>query len=112
MDKILQEEVKKIQEIFDANGLHMSRMISGSKSFYRSKLPKNEVYFNANIFVEGMGKVWYGDLDITLDSEKLQEVANLIKKPFFVLSEMSGRFELQDREDYKEVAKAAFYPKE
>lgn len=112
MDKISKEELEKIQRVFDINGLHQARLISGSKSFYRSKFPENEIYFNANIFVEDMGKVWHGDLDITLDSEKLQEVANQIKKPFFVLSEMSGRFEFQDRKDYKDVAKASFYPKE
>lgn len=103
---------KELQKVFESNGFYTSRMLSGSKSFYRSKYPSNEVYFNANIFIEGIGKVWYGDIDLTLDSEKLQEVANQIKKPFFVLSEMSGRFEFQDREDYKEVARASFYPKE
>lgn len=112
MDKITKEEYEKIQAVFEDNGFRLSKLLSGSKSFYRSKFPENKVYFNANIFIEGIGKVWYGDLDITLDSGKLQEIANQIKKPFFVLSEMDGRFEFQDRKDYKTAAKASFYPEE
>jgi len=112
MDQITKDEFEELRKIFESNEFYIARMISGLKSLYRSKYPTNEVYFNANIFVDGIGKVWYGDIDLTLDGEKLQKVADQIKKPFFILSEMSGRFEFKNREDYKEVAKASFYPKE
>jgi hypothetical protein len=55
--------------------------------------PDNEVYFNANIFVLGEGKIWYGDLDVTKDIEALQNVASRIGSDLYILREMDGRFE-------------------
>lgn len=83
----------KYDDIFRKNGLHVSRMISFSKSFYREEYPDNEVYFNANVFTLEDGKIWYGDLDLTLDTEKLKDVSKEIGKKLYVLYEMDGRFE-------------------
>lgn len=72
---------------------HDSRMIAGSKSTYWKNYPKNLVMFNANVVVEGIGKVWHGDLDITRDEALLVRLAELIDREVYVLQEMDGRFE-------------------
>lgn len=61
--------------------------------------PDNEVYFNANIFVLGEGKIWYGDLDVTKDIEALQKVASRIGSDLYILREMDGRFENENLDD-------------
>lgn len=68
------------------------RMLSGSKSGYGEQFPKNLVVFNANLIVEGDGKVWYGDIDVTRDEEKLKQIARTLKKRIYVLREHDGRF--------------------
>jgi len=68
-------------------------MISFSKSTYRSEHPYNDIYFNANVITINYGKVWYGDLDIDVDRDKLICVAKEIGEPLFVLYEMDARFE-------------------
>jgi len=69
------------------------RMIAGSKSTYQKNYPKNLVMFNANVVVEGVGKVWHGDLDITRDEALLVRLAELTDREVYVLQEMDGRFE-------------------
>ena len=72
---------------------HDGRMIAGSKSTYRRVYPKNLVVFNANVVVEGLGKVWHGDLDLTRDEALLVKLAELTDREVYALPEMSGRFE-------------------
>jgi hypothetical protein len=72
---------------------HNGRMISGSKSFYSNAFPKNFVVFNANICTRTKGKIWYGDLDVTKDEEKLKELAANAGEDLYILREMDGRFE-------------------
>ncbi len=71
----------------------MGRMLSGSKSAYRARYPDHEVAFNANLFTPLQGKLWFGDIDLTLDGSALQRVADRIGEDLFVLSEMDGRFD-------------------
>jgi len=82
-----------IYRIFMQNGLMMGRMISGSKSGYRSMYPDNLVVFNANIVTKNRGKIWHGDLDVTLDYGNLEKIAEALKEDLFILYEMDGRFE-------------------
>jgi hypothetical protein len=98
--------------IFDRHGFMMGRMISGSKSLYRQRYPDNEVYFNANIVIESAGKIWYGDIDLTLDTPKLKEVANILGEPLYVLYEMDARFENENKpiQFYKDHARAIISP--
>ena len=97
-----------MQKSFYSRGLIQGRLISSSKSAYREMNPDNEVYFNANIFVLGEGKIWYGDIDITKDGEKLKEIAKEIGRDLFVLREMDGRFENEDKTD-SEIIKFAVH---
>lgn len=88
-------EIKEIDEIFRKHQLYYSRMISFSKSFYRENFPNNEVYFNANIFIidkKKAHKIWYGDLDLTIDEKVLKKIAKEIKYDLYILREMDGRF--------------------
>ena len=87
-------------KLFGDNGFMMGRMISGSKSSYMQLYPKHVVVFNANIVTKSRGKVWFGDLDLTLDEAKLKIVASALKEPLYVLREMDARFENEDQ-DFK-----------
>jgi hypothetical protein len=88
-----------IKEAFNNRGMISGRMISASKTGYREKFPDHEVYFNANIFVLGEGKVWYGDLDINRDREALSEIAAESGVTLYIVSEMDGRFDKEDLND-------------
>ena len=98
--------MNSITKTFVSNGLHTARMISYSKSIYRQRNPDNEVYFNANIFVLGEGKVWLGDLDVTKDRETLQKIATEIGKDLYIVRELDGRFENENLKD-SEILKVA-----
>lgn len=97
------EKHLEIQEIFKNNSLISGRIISYSKSGYREKHPDNIVVFNANIFTE-RGKVWWGDLDLTKESEILQKIATESGETLYVLRELDGRFENEKRK-FSEVKK-------
>ena len=71
---------------------HEGRLISGSKSGYRRIFPDNIAIFNANICIEE-GKIWWGDIDLTISKFKLIELAQNLDKIVYVLYEMDGRFE-------------------
>lgn len=89
-------ENKIIQETLGICG----KLIAFSKSGYKRIFPKNLVIFNSNIFLEeknGFKKIWFGDLDITKDLSLLQEIYNKIQKTIYVLYEMDGRFENEDK---------------
>lgn len=83
----------------------MGRMISGSKSFYYSQHPDREPIFNANI-ITSEGKVWYGDLDLVSDKDKLQEIANIIEENIYILREMDARFETEKDSLKKLISRA------
>jgi hypothetical protein len=95
-----------MKDIFKNYDFYFGRMISGSKSGYREKYPDNEIYFNANIFVLGEGKVWWGDLDLTLDEKNLKCVARDLGKDLFILREMDGRFENENLKDSEIISRS------
>jgi hypothetical protein len=71
-------------------------MLSHSKSGYRDKNPNNLVVFNANVCVDNQ-KIWYGDIDVTKSKDELIQLASELKQAVYVLSEMDGRFENENR---------------
>lgn len=95
-----------MNHIFTKNDLVNGRMLSMSKSSYKEKYPDNQVLFNANIFILGEGKVWYGDIDITRERENLENVAQEIGKDLFILREMDGRFNNEELPDSQIISKA------
>lgn len=95
------------KNIFEDNGLYQGRLISGSKSGYRNRYPDHDILFNANIFIPSKGKVWYGDLDITLDAPVLQKICNEYNEEMIIVPEMLGRFGTENR-SYDEISKDAY----
>lgn len=80
-------------------------MISGSKSGYSSSHPKNFAIFNANLCT-AEGKIWFGDIDVTLSKEALIRLASELNKTIYVLYEHDGRF---DNEASPKIDKAAVW---
>lgn len=76
------------------------RMLSGSKSAYRDQYPDHIVVFNANIVIKlesgGFDKVWYGDIDITIDENALKSAVLDTGCELYVLREMDARFEFEN----------------
>lgn len=85
----------------------MGRCISYSKLGYTRQYPHNLVVFNANVCTKNQKKIWYGDLDITKDREKLRELAGALGEDVYVLREMDARFDNQDNPQF-EAAVAVF----
>lgn len=81
-----------IKEVFNDHTLNFARLISFSKSTYRKCYPNNKVVFNSRVYTLEDGEVWYGDLDLTLDEEKLKNVSKVIAKDLYVLFESSVIF--------------------
>ena len=97
-----------LNECFKENGFYSGRMISDSKSRYRMQNPNSVCYFNANIITVKDGKVWWGDLDLTKDGEKLKKIADEAGVILYVLKELDGRFENEDESGVKLVDKAVW----
>ena len=87
---------------------HCARLISWSKSTYRRAYPDHKVVSNANVCTEEDGKIWYGDIDLTLDEGKLKKLDEELDQEMFVLWEMSCRFETEGGKG-KEIAKNAYW---
>ena len=94
-----------MNRIFDKYKFFRGRLLSFSKSLYREKFPYHEIYFNANIFIKS-DKIWFGDLDLTLDRDRLILIAKELKQDLYILREMDGRFDNEKRtfKSVKEVA--------
>jgi hypothetical protein len=80
-------------------------MISGSKSGYVARHPNNEVVFNANLCTKTEGKIWYGDLDLTLDSDTIQTLADSMKQDIYVLREHDARFDNEAAPKFERAVK-------
>lgn len=79
--------------LFNYNGLQQSRIIAFSKSNYKSDHPNDLVLFNANVLTASAGKIYYGDLNLTLEERKLQEIANTLSETLYILEQNDCRFE-------------------
>jgi len=99
-----------IMRAFHSAGLNPGRLISHSKSAYREAHPDHTVIFNSNVICGKHGKVWWGDLDLTLDGAKLSMVAEELSTELLVLRELDARFgnENISFEDAKEKAVARY----
>lgn len=79
-----------------------SCMISGSKSHYRKKNPKNKVFYNACIFVRNepsmlmwlvgleqlhFKQIWHGDVDLTKNYDLLNKLSMELKEPVYITME-------------------------
>lgn len=78
--------------VFATNGLMMGRMIAMSKSNYCKEHQGEFVIFNANILTKTHGKVWYGDINVTLDFDNLKNIADQLGEDLYILMEGDARF--------------------
>jgi len=72
---------------------HAGLMITASKGRYNNRYPLNFTIFNSNVVTDKGVKIWHGDLDLTLDLQKLKDLSNALKIKLHVLREMDGRFD-------------------
>lgn len=79
------------------------RMISGSKSAYSDSHKQNVPIFNANLCTKNRGKIWFEDLDLTLDKDKLAILAIEINEDVYVLRELDARFENAESPKFEEA---------
>jgi len=91
-------------KIFSDYKLPLGFMLSGSKSFYRLKYRHNTIVFNSNIFFfndinQLWEKIWFGDIDISLQGDILKDISKEIGHPLYVVSEMNGRFGNADNQN-------------
>jgi hypothetical protein len=86
------EEDPHCYVVFSTNKLEMGRIISQSKSTYCQEHQGELVIFNANIITEKRKKIWYGDLNITLDFDNLKNVADQLGEDLYILLEGDARF--------------------
>lgn len=100
-------------EVMRKHGFELSRMIAYSRRVYLSRRPNNQALFNANV-VTDQGKIWWGDLDLADDSEKLQDVANELRTNLYILREEDYRFSTENRamNEVKKIAVKKFEHKE
>jgi len=101
-------KVKEYVKIFEKHGLIISRMISGSKSAYHNRYPDHLVIFNANVIIKSIGKIWYGDLDLTFDATTLKQIADMVGEPLYILYETEARFGNEDRSIEKLIEKSVW----
>lgn len=92
-------KTNRIEEILGNPGT----MVGTSKGRYRYNNPENVVVFNSNICTKDNGKIWYGDIDLTVDLSKVVETAKYLKKDLYVLYEMDGRFENEEKPKYDDA---------
>jgi len=100
--------VEEIQQHFESHGFHSARMIAGSKSAYKGSKSKDLIIFNANVFMKDMGKVWYGDLNLTEDYKILKKISDSLDTTLYVLWEMDGRFGKEKKPIDELIKKAAW----
>lgn len=81
-----------VLDIFAKHNLMLGRLISYSKT----APPEHQVIWNANVVSENQGKVWYGDLSLVKDIDKLQAIANDMGDSLYVLKEADCRFEKEN----------------
>jgi len=92
--------------IFATNGLMMGRMIAPSKSSYCQEHQGELVIFNANIITKLHGKVWFGDINVTLDFDNLKNIADQIGEDLYILMEGDARFGYEKQPIETLIAKA------
>lgn len=100
--------MENIIELLKENGLNLGRMISFSKGDYVQKNPHSVVAFNGNIISLTHGKVWWGDIDLTLDGYKIKTISENIGETLYVLKE-SDCFYVNENTDYYQLVNKAIW---
>lgn len=86
-----------MEKLLAENLGNVGNIVGFSKSGYVERNPKNLVIFNSNLCTKEDGKVWFGDLDVTKKKEELIKISQTLGKELYVLFEMDGRFENENK---------------
>ena len=84
--------VIEVQKYFDAYEFYDARILAGEKWAYTSEHEDDLIIYNANVLMKDIGKVWYGDLNLTKDYLVLREIAEKLNTELYILWETDGRF--------------------
>lgn len=101
-ERLAKPEVQKALKEAQSQMGYSGRMMSGSKSGYTYQYPANVPVFNGNLCTKEYGKIWYGDLDLTLDEVKIQKIAKALSVEIYVLRERAARFENENNPQFDE----------
>ncbi len=82
----------QIYDLFDEQKLLCGRLSSA----YKNDISGQTRVWNANVLTRTHGKVWFGDLYINKDGDKLKEIASQIGEPLYVLREHDCRFDTEN----------------
>jgi hypothetical protein len=96
-----------LKKILRNKGYINGRAICGSKRVYREENPNSVCVFDACIVTEKEGQAWFGDLDLTKDTEWLREAAFDNEGTLYVLTD-SDAFNLRNNSIQEMIAKAVW----
>ena len=105
-------KAKDKQEAIEGHLGTSGRLLSASKSMYRDKFPNHIVYFNACLFDKDLKQVWFGDIDLDIDKESLQMLANYLKETIYLTREQPYRWDGLKKEDINKSEVIIFINKE
>lgn len=99
-------------DVLANHGFLKNRMIALNRDTYIKRNPNHKAIFNANIATLE-GKIWWGDLDLNIDSKALQQVANELNTTLYILRSSAYRFIKKQGADYdvEKFAVKKFFPK-
>jgi hypothetical protein len=81
----------KVEKVAASVGLSNARLVSWSKSAYSRAFPNHFTLFNASIMDIDGRMLWWGDIDATIDEEKLAALARRLETRLFVFFEGDAR---------------------
>ncbi len=102
------KSIETIARIFESNEFPFGHMLHGEKWLYSQSFPNHLVIFNANVLTKSHGKVWYGDLDVSISHARLKKIAKQVGEPLYVLHEMTARFGEENKPIDKLLAQAVW----
>tara|TARA_R110000824_G_scaffold169965_7_gene347166 strand:+ start:4135 stop:4539 length:405 start_codon:yes stop_codon:yes gene_type:complete len=102
------KSIKTITQIFESNEFPFGYMLDGQKWKYSESFPNHLVIFNANVLTKSHGKVWYGDLDVSISHARLKKIAEQVGEPLYVLHESAARFGEENKPVKRLLAQAVW----
>ena len=102
------KSIETITQIFESNEFPFGYMLDGQKWKYSVSFPNHLVIFNANVLTKSHGKVWYGDLDISMSHARLKKIAEQVGEPLYILHESAARFGEENKPVKRLLAQAVW----
>lgn len=93
---IYMKETDSLKKLVKKHLGYPGAIISGSKSSYRERNPKNITIFNAQVCIiqeKRATLIWGGDIDVTLSREKLKSLAAELKTDVYVYYESEPKID-------------------